>query len=73
MVKTKRRLTGSEEFQIMKMVMDKFLWIGTFMMGFGLYRSIAVDVQDGIWYIVAGSLIMLAFSWIIIREFETVR
>jgi len=69
----KRRLAGHEEFEIMKLVLDKFLWVGVALMGWGLYRSIAVDYADGFWYILAGALVMLAFSWIIISEFERIR
>lgn len=73
MNKAKRRLAGHEEFEIMKLVLDKFLWVGTALMGWGLYRSIAVDYKDGLWFIVAGALVMLVFSWVIIKEFEQVR
>jgi len=72
-MKKKRRLAGHEEFEIMKLVLDKFLWIGAAFMGWGLYRSISYDFQDGFWYILAGALVMLVFSWVIIREFEQVR
>ena len=73
MAKIKRRLAGHEEFEVMKLVLDKFLWLGTGLMGWGLYRSLAVDFKDGIWYIVTGALIMLVFAWVIIKEFEQVR
>ena len=73
MAKIKRRLAGHEEFEIMKLVLDKFLWLGTALMGWGLYRSISVDFKDGFWYILAGALVMLAFSWIIVQEFEQIR
>lgn len=69
----KRRLAGHEEFEIMKLVLDKFLWLGTALMGWGLYRSLAVSFQDGIWYIATGALIMLVFAWVIIKEFEQIR
>lgn len=69
----KRRLAGHEEFEIMKLVLDKFLWIGTGLMGWGLYRSLAIDVQDGMWFIVAGAIVMLAFAWVIVKEFEQIR
>ncbi len=72
-MKIKRRLAGHEEFEIMKMVLDKFLWLGTALMGWGLYVSISATWQDGLWYILAGALLALAFSWIVIREFEAVR
>jgi hypothetical protein len=73
MARVKRRLAGHEEFEIMKLVLDKFLWLGTALMGWGLYRSLAVDFKDGIWYIVTGAFVMLLFAWIIIKEFEAIR
>ncbi len=73
MPKGKRRLAGHEEFEIMKLVLDKFLWLGVALMGWGLYRSLAVDFTDGIWYILAGAVVMLVFAWVIIREFEAIR
>lgn len=73
MRKVKRRLSEHEEFEIMKLVMDKFLWIGTALLGWGLFRSIAVDFTDGFWYILTGALVMLVFSWIVVKEFEQIR
>lgn len=73
MEKIKRRLTHSEEFDIMKLVLDKFLWLGTAFIGWGLYKSIAESFQDGVWFIGAGAAIMLVFAWIMIREFEQLR
>jgi hypothetical protein len=73
MTKIKRRLTHSEEFEIMKLVLDKFLWLGVAFVGWGLYRSIAATFNEGIWYIGAGAVIMLIFAWIILSEFERLR
>jgi len=73
MKKVKRRLTEEEEFQVMKLVLDKFLWVGTILMVFGIYVCISKKVIDGFWYILAGAVIMLAFAWIIIKEFERIR
>ena len=73
MGKVKRRLAGHEEFDIMKLVLDKFLWLGTALLGWGLYQSIAVDYKEGIWFIFAGAMLMLVFSWIIVKEFEQLR
>jgi hypothetical protein len=70
MAKIKRRLTHDEEFQVMKLVLDKFLWLGTAFVGWGLYQSIINTFQDGLWFIVSGAVIMLAFAWIVLREFE---
>lgn len=73
MTKIKRRLTHTEEFDIMKMVLDKFLWLGTAFVGWGLYTSIVSTFQEGAWFIGAGAVIMLLFAWIIISEFEQLR
>lgn len=71
--KVKRRLSPGEEFEIMKLVLDKFLWLGTALMGWGLYKSIVTTFAEGVWFILAGALVMAAFSWIIVREFEKIR
>lgn len=70
---SKRRLASHEEFEIMKLVLDKFLWIGTFLMGFGIYLAMATDVIEGAWYVGAGALVMVLFAWFIVKEFELVR
>jgi len=71
--KVKRRLTSSEEFDIMKLVLDKFLWIGTFLMGWGLFQAIGGDGEQGLYFIVAGAVVLVLFSIIIVREFEHLR
>ena len=69
----KRRLSESEEFDIMKLVLDKFLWLSTALMGWGLYVIITTGDSAGMWFIGIGAVVMLLFAWIIIREFEHVR
>ena len=69
----KRRLTHDEEFEVMKLVMDKFLWLGTAFIGWGLYKSITTTFLDGLWFIAAGAVIMLLFAYIILKEFEHLR
>ena len=69
----KRRLTGSEEFEIMKLVLDKFLWLGAASMGYGLFLALSDDVNNGLYFILAGALVLIAFAFIIIREFERIR
>ncbi len=73
MTQVKRRLTHTEEFDVMKLVMDKFLWLGTAFVGWGLYQSIVDTFMNGIWFIASGAVIMLLFAWIIIKEFEHLR
>lgn len=69
----KKRLSEHEEFEIMKIVLDKFLWLGTILMAFGLYLMMTATIIEGLYYIIAGAVLMLLFAWLIIREFELVR
>jgi len=72
-MKMKKRLTQAEEFEIMKLVMDKFLWLGTAVMAFGLYRIFMVDISAGIYYLFTGAAILIIFMIIMIREYEIVK
>ena len=71
--KQKKRLSEHEEFEIMKIVLDKFLWLGTALMGFGLYTAITGTFLDGVYSIATGAVLMLLFAWLIIREFKLIR
>ena len=74
MAKTKRRMTESQEFEIMKLVLDKFLWLGFIVMGWGMYTLIKdTAVQPGIWYILAGAALLFVFVWIIVKEYEVLQ
>lgn len=69
----KKRLTQSEEFEIMKLVLDKFLWLATAIMGFGLYKSIIGDIATGVYFIIAGVVIAFIFVIIMIKEYEMIK
>lgn len=69
----KRVLTQSEEFEIMKLVFDKILWIGTALLGYGLWKAIDTTFRDAVWFLIAGAVIMLVFAFILAREFERLR
>ncbi len=44
----KKRLTQAEEFEIMKLVLDKFLWLGIAIMGMGVYIMVAGKMADAV-------------------------
>lgn len=67
---TKKRLTHSEEFEIMKLVLDKFLWLGFAIMGFGLYKSFTATFAEGVTWMVVGAIVLLLFVVIVVKEFE---
>jgi len=69
----KRRLTSSEEFEIMKLVLDKFLWLGTIIMLYGIYVSFTMTVNEGAYYIAAGAIVLILFALFIVKEFERIR
>lgn len=67
----RKRLTAEQEFQIMKLVFDKFLWLGFGLMAFGLYR-ILTDVLEAIAWLIAGIVVLLLFTWIVVKEYEII-
>ena len=69
----KKRLKPDQEFEIMKLVLDKFLWLGFLVMGWGMYLSLSQsDVLAGIWHMIAGAILLLLFLIIIVKEYEII-
>jgi hypothetical protein len=69
----KKKLTQSEEFQIMLLVLDKFLWLGFGIMGFGLYNLFMVSVTNGLLLVIAGAIVLLLFMILIVKEYEIIK
>jgi uncharacterized integral membrane protein len=69
----KRRLTPSEEFEIMKIILDKFLWLGTGIMAYGLYRIFVGSNMSGFSMIIVGAIILVIFLILIVKEYEVVK
>jgi len=70
----KKRLTHDQEFQIMKIVFDKFLWIGTIMILYALYLGVTQNlVGDGISWGIAGFIIWILFGALLVREYEIIK
>ena len=71
---TKRRMTEEQEFEIMKLVLDKFLWLGFIVMGWGMYSAISSSaILPGLWYMIAGAVLLILFLVIIVKEYEILR
>ncbi len=71
MAKSKKRMTDAQEFEIMKLVLDKFLWLGFIVMGWGMYQSLSQsNIMAGIWYMISGAVILLLFLLLIVKEYE---
>ena len=70
----KRRMTEEQEFEIMKLVLDKFLWLGFIVMGWGMYTAIKDStILPGLWYMVAGAVLLILFMIIVVKEYEIVK
>ena len=69
----KKRLTDTQEFEIMKLVLDKFLWLGTIIMIFGLWVMFRGNILDGVGIISIGAVVLIIFLIIVVKEYEIVR
>ena len=73
MARMKRRLSEQQEFEIMKLVLDKFLWLGFIIMGFGLYQMFKVGIPVGLVWMVVGAVVLILFMILVVKEYEMVR
>ena len=71
----KRVITKQEEFEILKLVLDKCLWLGMLIMAYGFYRI--VSLNENFWYgfsiLVSGALLLLLFMWMLMKEYDYVK
>jgi len=72
MAKIKRHMTHDEEFEIMKLVLDKFLWLGVGIMAYGFYKMISInsDLTYGLTILAGGAIILVIFIIILVREYN---
>ena len=67
----KKKMTAQQEFEVMKLVLDKFLWLGFIVMGWGMYQSLSQSsILAGLWYMIAGAILLILFMIIIVKEYE---
>lgn len=68
----KKHLTRQEEFEVMKLVLDKFLWLGMFIMGYGFYQLI--QANESVWYgltiLLSGAVVLVLFMLLLIKEYN---
>lgn len=71
----KRHLTHAQEFDIMKIVLDKFLLLGVFIMAIGIYLIVATTTNLASSFAVlgVGMLVMMIFAIILVREYNFLR
>lgn len=69
----KRLLSHDQEFEIMKLVFDKFLWVGLGVMVYGIWKLVAGGVDSllqGIGFVVVGAIVLMLFMALLVKEFE---
>tara|TARA_Y100000310_G_scaffold341089_1_gene439088 strand:- start:24203 stop:24415 length:213 start_codon:yes stop_codon:yes gene_type:complete len=69
----KKRLSEQQEFELMKLVLDKFLWIGFIVMAFGTYQMAVSNIAVGSIWFIAGVALLLLFVILLIKEYEILR
>ncbi len=69
----KRKLTRQEEFEILKLVLDKFLLLGFGIMAFGLYQLNKTASLDAFYIMFSGAAILVIFTLLIIKEYEIMK
>jgi len=69
----KKRLSEQQEFEIMKLVLDKFLWIGFIIMAFGAYQMATSNFANGLMWFVSGIIFLILFIISIVKEYEIIR
>lgn len=55
------------------MVLDKFLWLGTVIMGIAMYRMITGTIEGNLGLLFAGIVILIIFVVMLVREYEIVK
>ena len=71
---SKKRMTDQQEFEIMKLVLDKFLWLGFIVMGWGMYTAIqTTTILPGLWYMLGGAILLIIFLVVIVKEYEIIK
>jgi len=70
----KKQLTEAQEFEIMKLVLDKFLWLGFAIMAIGFFVAVSGgSLFNAIAYLVAGALVLVLFMVLIVKEYEIIK
>jgi hypothetical protein len=71
----KKHLTRQEEFDVLKIVLDKFLLLGVFLLGYGLFRVVesSGEFLIGMCVILGGVVLLIILAVILVREYEFIK
>ncbi|MBR9677297.1 hypothetical protein GOV04_04090 [Candidatus Woesearchaeota archaeon] len=76
MVKIKKTLTQQQEFEILKLVLDKFLWLGFVIMAFGLWQLFSLGFErilTSLGIMAIGAVVLIMFMGLLLKEYELVK
>ncbi|MFW5865963.1 MAG: hypothetical protein ACOCU6_02615 [Nanoarchaeota archaeon] len=72
--KKKLRLTKDEEFQMMRMILDKFALLGVLLLTLGVaLLAIGESVPVGFTVLGIGIIVMLIFAWLLLKEIHMLK
>lgn len=66
----KKKLSKQQEFEIMKLVLDKFLWLGTALIGIAMYFMITSNVEENLLLLLSGVIVLIIFVILLVRNYE---
>lgn len=69
----KKRLTPEQEFEMMKLVLDKLLWIGTIILLYGLFVLLKGGwdtIVDSVSILVVSVIVFIIFVVMLVRDYE---
>jgi hypothetical protein len=71
----KKHLTRQEEFDILKIVLDKFLLLGVFLLAYGLYQIIesSTSMLIGLCVMFGGVILLIILAIILVKEYEFIK
>jgi hypothetical protein len=69
----KKRLSRGEEFDILKLVLDKILYLGFAISAYGMYLMYVSAGQKGFMVIITGIIFLFFFSFLLIKEYELIK
>ena len=71
----KRHLTRQEEFDVLKIVIDKFLLLGVFLLAYGLISIInsSTSYLIGLSVLLSGVVLLIILTVILVKEYEFIK
>ncbi|HYD03077.1 MAG TPA: hypothetical protein VEC16_02150 [Alphaproteobacteria bacterium] len=71
----KKHLTRQEEFDILKIVIDKFLLLGVFLLAYGMFKIIesSTSILLGLSVMMGGVVVLIILTVILVKEYEFIK